>query len=350
MLAGRGHETVVVSRKSFDKKWGSLSHSLPNLSSTVTLDQGVKVYAIPHEVNFEKALYYVIGQWKPDCVLIGEDPTYLSLAVAIDTAVKRIVVLALSQATLPFGPEAFYPDPNLANLFKPPVEVVAMSHYVSEYIQQWGQLATVRLPKFLQKHRHAPSLGHYDNPFIMFINASKIKGLPIVVQLAQQFPTTRFAAVRGWATTSHDLNELNRHDNITVLQPNEDVDKIYSQSKILLVPSLWGEAFGMVAFEAMVRGIPVLASDVGGLPEAKLNVDYLLPVNPVSGYRKTLDDRLLPEPIIPEQNMEPWSEALRRLLHDRELYDQLSMESRSVALTYLEGLNESRWVDFLEKK
>jgi glycosyltransferase involved in cell wall biosynthesis len=349
MLAGRDHETLVVSRKSFDKEGEPPGHSPPTLSNTLTLDEGVKVYAIPYEVNFEKALYYVIGQWKPDCVLIGEDPTYLSLAVAIDTAIKRIVVLALSQATLPFGPEAFYPDPNLANLLKPPVEIVTMSHYVSAYIQRWGHLATVRLPKFLQKHRHAPSLGHYENPFIMFINASKIKGLPIVVQLAQQFPTTRFAAVRGWATTSHDLRALSWHDNITVLQPKEDVDEIYSQARLLLVPSLWGEAFGMVAFEAMVRGIPVLASDVGGLPEAKLNVDYLLPVNPVSGYKKNLDERLLPEPIIPEQNMEPWSEALRRLLDDREHYDQLSMESRSVALTYLEGLDESQWVDYLEE-
>jgi len=350
MLSGRGHETVVVSRNSLTKEGDPDHHSLPNLSSTETLEQGVKVYAIPHNVNFEKSLYYLIGQWKPDCVLIGEDPTYLSLAVAIDSAVKRIVVLALSQATLPFGPEAFYPDLNLANLFKPPVEIVTMSHYVSEYIQQWGQLATVRLPKFLQKHRHAPNLGHYGNPFIMFINASKIKGLPIVLQLAEEFPASRFAAVRGWATTSQDIRELSRRENITVLQPNEDVDTIYSQSKILLVPSLWGEAFGMVAFEAMIRGIPVLASNIGGLPEAKLKVDYLLPVNPVSGYRKTLDDRLLPEPIIPEQNIEPWNQALHRLLHDREHYEHLSMKSRSVAMKYLEGLNENQWVDYLEAK
>lgn len=350
MLAGRGHETVVVSRKSFDKEGEPPGRSRGNLSSTLTVDQGVKVYAIPQEVNFEKALYYVIRRWKPDCVLIGEDPTYLSLAVVLDTAVKRIVVLVLSQATLPFGPEAFYPDPNLAKLFGSPVEMVTMSRYVSEYIQRWGRLATVRLPKILHQHLHAPSLGHFDNPFIMFMNASKIKGLPIVVQLAQQFPASRFAAVRGWATTAHDISELSRHENISVLEPKEDVDAIYSQAKILLVPSLWGEAFGMVAFEAMVRGIPVLASDIGGLREAKMDVDYLLPVNPISGYGKTLDERLLPEPMIPVQNMEPWCKALERLLQDREHYDQLSGESRSVTLKYLESFDETPWVDFLESK
>ena len=348
MLAGRGHETVVVCRDRFAQEGSSTGHSHLNLSSTLTVDQGVKVYALPNEVNFEKSRYHAIGLWKPDCVLLGEDPTNLSLAVAIDKSVKRIVVLAQSQATLPFGPEAFYPDSMRADLLKPPIEIVVLSNYVSEYIQRWGQLDTVRLPHFLREQRNAPHLGHYDNPFIMFVNASKIKGLPIFVQLAQNFPSARFAAVQGWATTSSDVSELSRHHNVTVLQPKEDVDEIFSQAKLLLVPSLWGEAFGYVAWEAMVRGIPVLASDVGGLPEAKLNVDYLLPVNPVSGYSKTLDERLLPEPIIPEQNVEPWCEALRRLINDREHYDQLSEESRSVAMKYLERLDESHWVDYLE--
>jgi hypothetical protein len=175
MFAKRGHDTIVISRNSSNKKRDSPGHSVPTISKTYTLDQGVKVYAIPHEVNFEKALYYLIGQWKPDCILLGEDPTYLALAVAIDMAVNRIVVLVLSQATLPFGPEGFYPDPNLASLLKPPVEIVTMSRYVGEYIQRWGQLTSIRLPQFLQKHRQAPFLGHYENPFILLINASTME-------------------------------------------------------------------------------------------------------------------------------------------------------------------------------
>jgi glycosyltransferase involved in cell wall biosynthesis len=39
------------------------------------------------------------------------------------------------------------------------------------------------------------------------------------------------------------------------------------QSDLLLVPSRWPEPFGMVGVEAALRGVPAVASAVGGIPE-----------------------------------------------------------------------------------
>ena len=348
MLSARGHEIVVVCRDQFSEKGPSAHRSPPDLSGALTVDQDARVYALPNHINFEKSLDHVIDIWNPDCALIGEDPTYLSLEVVIGKSVERIVLVAQSQATLPFGPEAFYPDQARTKLLQPPVEIAVFSHYMSEYIKRWGRFDSTLLPPLPCRQLNAPLLGHHENPYIMFVNASKIKGLPIFTQLAQRFPSTRFAAVLGWATTSDDISELSHHANVTVLQPKHDISEIFAQARLLLVPSLWGEAFGYVALEAMAYGIPVLASNVGGLPEAKLGVDYVIPVNPIRTYSEALDDRLLPEPMIPKQNMEPWFEALQLLINDREQYNELSRNSRSVAMRYLENLEESAWMQYLE--
>ncbi len=45
--------------------------------------------------------------------------------------------------------------------------------------------------------------------------------------------------------------------------PADFYPAVFANTKMLLMPSLWFESFGLVAVEAMLNGIPVLASDRG---------------------------------------------------------------------------------------
>jgi glycogen synthase len=47
---------------------------------------------------------------------------------------------------------------------------------------------------------------------------------------------------------------------------SEDLARLYAIADVAVVPSLY-EPFGIVALEAMAAGVPVVASDVGGLRE-----------------------------------------------------------------------------------
>ncbi|GAA0360378.1 N-acetyl-alpha-D-glucosaminyl L-malate synthase BshA [Bacillus horti] len=59
-------------------------------------------------------------------------------------------------------------------------------------------------------------------------------------------------------------NGLNEH--VVFLGKQEDVSEILSQMDLMLLPSE-KESFGLVALEAMSCGVPVIASNAGGLPE-----------------------------------------------------------------------------------
>ncbi len=49
--------------------------------------------------------------------------------------------------------------------------------------------------------------------------------------------------------------------------PDSDIADLLARSDLLVVPSLGGEVFGMVLAENMLRGIPILASDLGAFAE-----------------------------------------------------------------------------------
>jgi glycosyltransferase involved in cell wall biosynthesis len=127
----------------------------------------------------------------------------------------------------------------------------------------------------------------------------------------------------------------------------KDIDEVFARTRILLVPSLYQEGFGLVATEAMLRGIPVLASDHGGLRDAKLGIDYLVPIRPIVEYEARYDDRHYPIPVVPEQDVRPWLEALQCLLSDPEHYARLSKASRDAALAFVAGLASEPFEKFL---
>ncbi len=169
--------------------------------------------------------------------------------------------------------------------------------------------------------------GPFDGPpergFVTMINPCLIKGLPIFLALAAAFPDVPFAAVPTWGADDEVLGALAARKNVRLLPPSDDIGEILRQTRVLLVPSLIPETFGYVAVEAMLRGIPVLASDLGGLPEAKLGVDYLLPVRPASWNGESYE--------APEQDATPWQQTLLALLADPLLYERCSRASRDAA-------------------
>ncbi len=64
------------------------------------------------------------------------------------------------------------------------------------------------------------------------------------------------------------VRRLGLGERVRLLGGRDDVDEILAVSDLFVCPSVWDEALGYVNLEAMAAGLPVVASRMGGIPEA----------------------------------------------------------------------------------
>ena len=268
-----------------------------------------------------------LEEFEPDCVVVTDDKPRFLLELAMDSMPDRVVHLLQTVVHLPFGPYAARRSERQAALVRGARMRLVISRFLQRYVESHGRTRAevVRMPVF----GAAPfeMLGDFRRGFVTMINPCVEKGLPIFQALARQFPAVAFAAVPTWGAAPAVLSALAALPNVHVLPPADEIETVLAGTRVLLAPSLWPETFGYVVVDAMLRGIPVLASNVGGLPEAKLGVEFLLPVAPAV--------RRGEEFVSPPQDIGPWSEALRALLGDEARYRACAAASSEAAHEYV---------------
>lgn len=84
--------------------------------------------------------------------------------------------------------------------------------------------------------------------------------------------------------------ELGLSNNVKFLGSRKDTPELLAISDIFVFPSIW-EGQGMILFEAFFSKIPVVASNVGGIPDVVKDQETGLLVEP--GNAKDLADKLL---------------------------------------------------------
>lgn len=309
--------------------------------------QGVEVRAFagtggaPDRRNqfLRDALLASVSAFQPDVILSScsdSGGTFLRAALETNAAV---VHLARCTAMLGVGPGSFSQDWEMDALLRRTHKNIANSRYLQSYLHTWAGVPSEVLD--LPTYGNPPfGADRYDTAhYITMVNPCVVKGLPIFLEIARRCPDLPFAAVATWGITADDRAALQREPNITILPPSDDVYELLRQTRVLLVPSLWQEAFGRIVVEALLVGVPVLTSDVGGLPEAKLGVaPHPIPVRPIERYGSQFDERGVPKVDVPVQEIEPWIAALRPLLSDRGAYEEASQRSHAAASAYVQSL------------
>ena len=342
-LANGGHQCLALTRaltrspdgpndlRQFREEMTSRSIAVRAVEPDVFCyeNRGVEVEAINCPSTDARRDYMTrrIQAFEPDWVLVADDKRRFMLASASAAAPGRVVPLLQTIVQLPFGPLAVDQCQTQTAWMRDASAIIVISKYMQKYIRVHGEMESHVMPMPVYGSGPFPNLACSDTGFVTMINPCELKGVTIFLALASRFSHVSFAAVPTWGADEGVLRDLNELPNVRVLEPSDNIEDILTQTRILLAPSLWPETFGYVVPEAMLRGIPVLASDLGGLREAKLGVDYLLPVTPAQRRGGIY--------VSPPQDTQPWSKALAELLGDAAVYESCSRRSRQAALEFV---------------
>jgi glycosyltransferase involved in cell wall biosynthesis len=335
-LAARGHDCKAVlllhpdDGARYDASLVELQQAGIAVASEDWCDRfaldGIDVTVGVEVCGFTDLLREEARRFEPDCVLVTAAQQLLYATQAACAAPCAFLVHDFFQ--LPFGPFASSArlSRSHAKLFDHAAGVISVSQFSVEYLRRFGGVESelLHLPCFGQGP--FPDLGAVEAGYVTYVNPSLWKGLPVFLEVARRLPEVAFATIPLWATTPHDRAAVEALPNVTVLEPSRDIDAILAQARVVMIPSMGYDPFSVLAVETMLRGVPVVGCDVGGIPEALLGVGETCPVPALTPTGA--------EPVS-EDMAGAWCDAIRRLLSDRDHYQERARAGRRAAEEYI---------------
>ena len=190
-----------------------------------------------------------------------------------------------------------------------------------------------------------------DPIFVTMVNPSIGKGLFFFARLAEELcrrePRIAVLAIESRGTAGMVVGagaaggfDVRRHENLMIAAPVPKPRDIYTNTRVLLVPSVVEEASGRVVSEALVNGVVPIVSDRGGLAEMCRGAGFVLPLPPdlTPATRKPVDAAAV----------EPWIELIRKLAFDQPFYEEALRKVREAAVECSMERIRKRYAQFFE--
>ena len=155
-----------------------------------------------------------------------------------------------------------------------------------------------------------------EKPVILFVgNLVWQKGVEFLIRAKEFLNEDAVIVIVGGGPLFEELKgivEFEDINDVIFTGARDDVDKIMPAADVFVLPSV-SESFGIVILEAMASGKPVVATNVGGIPEI---------VNDETGI------------IVRPEDPVALAEAIDKILKDKELQKRFSKAAREQVLPY----------------
>ena len=156
----------------------------------------------------------------------------------------------------------------------PRMRYIANSQYTADRFRERFGITAPVVPPLVRPEAYRTES---NRQAVVFINPHPFKGAETAFMMAEGRPDIPFDFVEGWPLGDDLMSEYQARaralGNIRWIPRQSDMRQVYANARIVLAPSqaasdTWVEAWGRISTEAHCSGIPVIASDSGGLPES----------------------------------------------------------------------------------
>ncbi len=110
-----------------------------------------------------------------------------------------------------------------------------------------------------------------DGPVVYIGRLTEEKGVRMVIRLAEVLPSRQFLIIGSGPLEAELRSCAKSNVTFTGWLENREATLAFARASLAVIPSLVTETFGLTAAEAMSFGVPVIATDAGGLSEIVLN-------------------------------------------------------------------------------
>ncbi len=213
---------------------------------------------------------------------------------------------------------------------------IAPSYKFEKILRERGVENATYIHHYIEVGKWKTSEEHTRQKRILYIGRFEVvKGIFVLLnawkKIAQDLPDYELIFI-GEGGESENLRAAITKDNlqqqtkILPFQPQETIKRYLYESELIVVPSAYREMFGLIGLEAFACKIPVIASDVAGIPEWCIHEKTGL--------------------LVEMENANDLAQAIQRILNNEVLAKQLTQEGQ----TFLRKAHDKQEaLDILEK-
>jgi len=162
-------------------------------------------------------------------------------------------------------------------------KIIAVSNAAADFIRHFADGKKVMVipnavdETFFDDNSNGESFRMGRGSTIIYVGRlSHRKGLHVLISamklVVEKIPNARLLIVgnghaRGFVEILVKMLGLEKNVKLLGFANREGIKLLYKTSGVFVLPSIYGESFGIVLLEAMASGVPVVATDTGGISE-----------------------------------------------------------------------------------